>query len=909
MKKSILLLIISLLCALTLFSCGDTQSGSDNAGNTGDNSSNGDNATDDNANDNAGDNSNNSSSGDTADKEEVKIPENTIYGNGVVPTIICSASIDDTITEPAIRALAKSVSLSAKIWASLKSDADASNQREMVFGDTTREISKTAKAILLEKMKESYEALAEEEIPQEDVTGFIIYSDGKSVAVVWSDFQIAPVAIQYFSENYIQKTEDGALIVEAGHVKTEFFSLLNYLEEREDKLLEEKWAALAEVIPEKYREDIVRELKNLYDFYGEDMVEWLANLYEPAVGGWYHSNSARDDTKGFSTGTERVPYLPDIENTYVALTLVAATGMAEMFGGDWVKAMPDWLLEDVGNWVQSMQNPDTFFYHPQWPKYYIEANGLQSRITRDRGSAKALLRAIGVPIKYTSYTASNTALPSELFGESTAAAVSKVVSASSNMLWQYESVENFAKYIEQLEAEIAPLSDSSRAWKFYYYGNNFQSTTNYINADTTGQMKKMTIDFFNKYQNPETGVWSSGLYYDSANGIHKIAAVFNSLGAELKYVDKMVSSIVEILMFDPETNPASGGVNIYNTWSCFPYIYTNIRNCSSGTIAEKYAKCNEIKDLVYSLAADAIRNSYEHIKGMKQADGSFGYGRTGSSSHAQGCPAAVPGSREGDVNGNALCTYDIVHFITLALELESVEIPMFTEEDRVVFVRTIESNREKIRAQSVGESTVYDFESDEVGSAPSGLDILIDSGRNEIPGSKISVVADDSGNKLLSFNMRNRGEDTNGRNFHIKFPATSICEYPTKSKIELTLTVQSSTMVGSNICELTVGRASDGACIIQPKIGRAANGVISIYDHNGTKIGDIGTVDTLIKLVIDYDWANKTYYIYSNGSLVGKAISSYGNNRHTLPGGLTVGSASTVVADYLIDDVKFTNYR
>jgi len=55
------------------------------------------------------------------------------------------------------------------------------------------------------------------------------------------------------------------------------------------------------------------------------MIPWLANLYEPAIGGWYHSNSARDNTSGFSIGTKRVPYLPDIENTYVASTFAFFT--------------------------------------------------------------------------------------------------------------------------------------------------------------------------------------------------------------------------------------------------------------------------------------------------------------------------------------------------------------------------------------------------------------------------------------------------------------------------------------------------------------------------------------------------------------------------------------------------------
>ena len=834
------------------------------------------------------------------------IPENTIYGSGVVPVIVVNSTYTDAI-DTAIRNLSKTVSKSSMYWPFLYTDATAAKENEMVFGDTSRPISALAKAALEEKIESECDSMIEAGTAKEDIAGYVIYSDGKSVGVYWSHFQIATDAIEYFEKNYAHLSH---LVLEPGYTKTHLLSITEYLEEREARILEEKWAALAVQIPEQYREDIVKELKNIYDFYGEDMITWLANLYDPATGGWYHSNSARDDTSGINitttSGTVRVQYLPDIENTYVALSLVSATGMAEMLDGSWTKAMPEWLLEDVGNWVQSLQNEDTFFYHPQWPKEFIEKNNLQSRITRDRGSAKSLLRSIGVPILYTSYSASGSELADRFTDREAAVAVSKAVYAAT-MLWQYESVENFERYIAGLEAEIAPLGDAERAWKFYYYGNNFQSTTNYINADTTGQMKRMLIEFFEKYQNPTTGMWSEGLYYDSANGVHKIASVFNSLGQELKYTDKIIDSTLAILNFDPVTRPASGGVNIYNTWSCLPYGSTNIRHDASGTLEEREARCTEIKNLVYAGAAEAIHNSFLHIEGMKQADGSFGYSRSGSSSTAQGCPAAVPGTREGDVNGNALCTYDIVHYITLALELEQFEIPMFTEEDRYQFVKIITANREKLHAE-VGEDTTYSFTNEEVGTVPEGFTVAIDTGRNEIPGSKIEV-AEELGNRALAFTMRSRGNDTNGRNYSVTIPVTSLDEYSTRTRLEFSVMIKSSTSVGANILEITVGRATDGACTILPRIGRASDGTLSIYDTASKKIGDIGRVDEFIDIVIDYRFADKTYDVYADGVYVGSSSANYSKNAHTMAGKVTFGTASTVSADYLIDDVRFINYK
>ena len=837
--------------------------------------------------------------GGSTTKPGVNAPENTIYGYGIRPSIIFNSDdVPDSVTVPEINELNRAIQSVYLIWPSLSSDSSSPSEHEMVFGESNRAITSDARAQLDAKIAEEAASFAEKGIDEDDITGYIIYSNGASLAVYWKDFQISPIAINAFEENYVTES---TLLMEPGIAKAELFSLSEYLKEREAALLEEKWAALAEAIPDKYREGIVKELKNLYALYDQDMIKWLANLYDPATGGWYHSNSARDDNNGFSIGTRTVHYLPDIENTYVSLTLVSAMGMAEMFDDDWTKAMPDWLLCDVAEWVQSLQDPDGFFYHPQWPKEFIEAKNLQSRITRDRGSAKELLRRIGYPVKYTAYIPSENSLTEKL-GESAVSAVSKVLPTA--MLSQYESVENFREYLDGFEAEIAGLGDADRAWKFYYYGNLFQSTTSYMTED----MKRMTIEFFDKYQNPKNGMWSEGLYYDSTNGIHKIAAVYNSIGAELKYIDKIVESTMEIINFDFETRPSSGGVNIYNAWSCFPYIYTNIRNCSNGlTYKESMEKCEEIKAKVFAMAEEAILNTFIHTEGMKQADGSFGYSRSGSSSTAQGCPSAVPGTAEGDVNGNALTSYDIVHYITLALELDDYEIPMFTEEDRNVFVGIIEENREKLRME-VGEDKTYSFEDVSVGDVPDEFTVAIDSHRNEIVGSEIKVAKQDSGNRALEFTMRNRGSDTNGRNYYLTVGATALVEYSRVSKLEMSIMIKSTTDEGSNVCELTFRRATDGSCVILPRLG-LSKGTVTMYDTAGNKICDIGKADSFIDLEIVYRFAEKTYDVYVDGVLKGSSSAKYDSKGHSLPASVTIGTASTVNADYLIDNIRFVNYR
>jgi hypothetical protein len=119
----------------------------------------------------------------------------------------------------------------------------------------------------------------------------------------------------------------------------------------------------------------------------------------------------------------------------------------------------------------------------------------------------------------------------------------------------------------------------------------------------------MVIDFFDKYQSEETGMWSESLYYDSTNGLHKVVAVYNSIGAPLKYTDKMLESTLEILLWTPEESPAKAGVDIYNALSCFPYIYKNVLKYGAGTEAERQATVDAYKARVYEEAVTKLHNA------------------------------------------------------------------------------------------------------------------------------------------------------------------------------------------------------------------------------------------------------------------------------------------------------------
>ena len=826
--------------------------------------------------------------------------EGAVYGTGIDTVIISNHDAADSNYNGNIMALAEALASKDDKSSDILNDTAEKAAHEIVVGNTSREITAKAYEQLAKRIKHEVRTSADEAEAEKDTVGYAVYASGGSVAIVWSDARllgeetvwadwiVAQEAINYFINNYIIAS---SLELKEGYVRTETFSISEHLEKRGDKIIADKWMAVEEALGEEYGASIVKELKTLYGLFNDDkVVSWFANLYDPAVGGWYWSNSARDNEG----------YLPSIEETYTMLYLVEDTGMAEAYDNDWSKAMPSWLLEQVGDFVYNLQDENGFFYHPQWPKEYIEANDLQSRITRDVGSANNILTKLGITPKYAIPTASKVDLSGRL-GQSTVAAVSKVIAASDEMLSQYESVENFAEYLAGIDAELATTTNPDDwAYKFYEYGNKFQSTTKYINKNP--ELKKMLIAFFDKHQNPKTGLWSEIVCYNATNGLHKIAHVYNSVGAELKYVDQMVLTVTEILCWDPETHPAGAGVYIYNAWSCYPYIYNNLRKYGSGTPQQNEAKCLEIKSKVLELAPSMIRGTFNQLLGFLRDDGSFSYSRSGNQSTAQGCPISVPGTVEGDVNGHSCSTTAMSQNIFAALELSEYEVPYFTEAERVKFVRILNELDGVIKYnESLGEDITYDFEDTAVGEVPGALSVKLDANRNSIDGTFIQVSEERSGNHVMEFVAKHRGSDADGRNYTLSVPVQNLVADSTAGILEFKIKVSSESDKNQIIRINFRGTAS---ATIYPSISLSKDGTVSIYDADGAFVADIGRADEYIDLKIEYYWEKEIYKVYVDGTYRGSGSATYQNFEHSKVTSIIFGSDSSTTAHYFIDDLR-----
>jgi len=127
--------------------------------------------------------------------------------------------------------------------------------------------------------------------------------------------------------------------------------------------------------------DAFCELQSLYT---DGIYKWYASLWEPDIGGFYYSLSARD-TEGF---------LPDIESTAQLLGYVEELGLVPN-----LIDLPEGMKKKLIAFLQGLQDKDDgYFYHPQWGKEVTD--GYLSRRARDLSRAVSVLNTLGASPTY-----------------------------------------------------------------------------------------------------------------------------------------------------------------------------------------------------------------------------------------------------------------------------------------------------------------------------------------------------------------------------------------------------------------------------------------------------------------------------------------------------------------------------
>ena len=212
----------------------------------------------------------------------------------------------------------------------------------------------------------------------------------------------------------------------------------NFMNRKKLDAYNEKSKAIEDRIGGETGKETVRALKELYAIYDDRMVEWMASLYDPASGAWYHSRSGQM-TEGFG---------PDAESTIEVYQFWEATGMT---GGKPYREMtPQWLKEKTAKFCYELQDPDGYFYHPQWGKPLYLEKGWYSRRSRDSQWCRTLIKEF-----------SDGKLKYPLPAENVKAGGEKL----NDVPERWRSVENYKKYLYSLD-----LKNRS-----YHVGNTLQA--------------------------------------------------------------------------------------------------------------------------------------------------------------------------------------------------------------------------------------------------------------------------------------------------------------------------------------------------------------------------------------------------------------------------------------------------
>ena len=418
-------------------------------------------------------------------------------------------------------------------------------------------------------------------------------------------------------------------------------------------------------IEAEYGKEVRAALYALYNYYeGEKIADWITGLFDPATGGFYYCNSARD-TEGF---------LPDLESTGQSLTVLAEIGAIP------TKLVNEILTEDVRRkivaFVHDRQSPrDGYYYHPQWPQGRENLN--TDRYGRDLGHASSILRRVmcdtdgdgipevqcpkyctvdGIKCKLHAGTDESCAfplIPLSDEAQSSSEPEKKAEATVSQNHPVYTSAEEFLQWLRAYNATVH--KDSGRAHNLAALINEI-TMYGYENVliDYLDEMQKQLFDEQVGLGETPTGIWQRDINYRAVWGAYKYAYIYNSVGRpiNLEYVPYMIDTCLQVIKLPPIKNYAYN--DLMNQWSAITAIIANVRRHHGDQVADR------LYDKLRANASSLIANSLDKMLPFKMSDGSFCNNVNGYSTPViYGTPIAVGGLAEGNVNSThiLLCMY------------------------------------------------------------------------------------------------------------------------------------------------------------------------------------------------------------------------------------------------------------
>ena len=393
-------------------------------------------------------------------------------------------------------------------------------------------------------------------------------------------------------------------------------------------------------------EELADALGYLYSLYEPELIDWFASLYDPEIGGYYYSESARDNESCEYQG-RFAKLLPDAESTYQALRFFRSSGMTE---DNFDRSIPPKMKEQIVSFILNLQDPDGFFYHPQWGK-----NIGISRRGRDAWWCKDMLDVFGVKPKY------------PIMSASTTSDEKKEILIPDHL----KSAESFRDYLSGLD-----IAEGS-----YGVGNTLASQINQIKAMG---YTDILIDFLDAHQHSESGHWHPVSNYSAINGLMKISGLYAHASRPIPNAEAAACSAIDAIVSD---EPIVGIVDLWNTWVSVNQIAANQRRFA-GEGGDRLA--DGIIASVRRIAPAAIRCSRDKIEPFKKPRGAFSYCRDFPAPCSQGALITVPLLYEGDVNATLMGCSELRTAIYSSLGLSSVAVPLYDGDDYKRYLALLE---------------------------------------------------------------------------------------------------------------------------------------------------------------------------------------------------------------------------
>ena len=420
---------------------------------------------------------------------------------------------------------------------------------------------------------------------------------------------------------------------------------MNYKEMREPY-----WRALREATSP----ELEAAMRELYDLWDERMIDWFAGLYCKEVGGYYYSQSARDNEQ----------FYPDCESTQQALRFIGTCGMADHCDKDYGKAIPEQMRRDITKYVKGLQDKNGFFYNPQWPHELTDSK--LSRRARDLSWCTDMLSRFGQTPNYP------TPISKSISSEEMASMV-----VPDNL----KDKESFIAYLDSLDIPH----------RSYHAGNTLTAQMGQIifrdkvlKEEGAGySLVQILIDYLNERQNPENGMWHEITDYFAVNGLMKTSGVYGKAGVMMPMADVAVKCAIAAMTTDEIPRAVT---DIYNTWFAAARVLRHM--VTLGTEEDKKRGEAIRRDLI-EYAPTALRATKEKLQVFEKEMCSFSYTPKSSSARSQGCPVAIEGTAEGDVNATIICSSDLLVYIYEALGITELRVPIFGREELDYYMKKI----------------------------------------------------------------------------------------------------------------------------------------------------------------------------------------------------------------------------